>query len=113
MYSVRGTRAGFVKSSWKHSEFSNLFIQSETSASTHKYSESNRASKYVMLLSNFRDKHRGPSPVSEVGFCHQMVLVLPTVLEFLVVLALSNPGVSRGDRLKFLKGRYQFQEIVL
>ena len=30
-------------------EFPNLFIQSETSASTHEYSESNRASKYVML----------------------------------------------------------------
>ena len=33
-------------------EFTNLFIQSETSASTHGYSESNHASKYVLLLGN-------------------------------------------------------------
>ena len=40
-------------------EFPNIFIQSETSMSTHEYSESNRASKYVMLLSNFGNQHRG------------------------------------------------------
>ena len=35
-------------------------------------------SKYVMLLSNFEDEHRGLSPVSEVGFRHQLVkLVAP------------------------------------
>ena len=61
-------------------EFPNLFIQSETSASTHEYSESNRASKYVMLLSNFGDEHRGLSPASKAGFRCQLVLVLPTML---------------------------------
>ena len=39
-------------------EFLNLFIQSETNASTHEYSESNHASKYVMLLSNVVDEHQ-------------------------------------------------------
>ena len=51
-----------------HEEFPNLFIQSETSASSHEYSESSRASKYVMLLSNFGDEHHVLSPVSEAGF---------------------------------------------
>ena len=65
------------KYSWKHAfkDFPNLFIQSETSASTPKYSESNHASKYVMLLSNFRDKDHELSPIIEAGFCHQLVLV--------------------------------------
>ena len=49
-------------------EFPYLCIQSETSTSTHEYSESNRASKYVMLLSNFENEHRGLSPISEAGF---------------------------------------------
>ena len=53
-------------------EFPNLFIQSETSASTREYSETNRASKYVTLLGNFVDEHRGLSPVSEAGFRHQL-----------------------------------------
>ena len=44
-------------------EFPNLFIQSETSASIHEYSESNSASKYVMLLSNFGDEHHMLSPI--------------------------------------------------
>ena len=75
-YSVCGTSAGFGKSSWRPSKsFPNLFIQSETSASTHEYPESNRASKCVMLLSNFESKNRGLSPVSEAGFRHQLVLV--------------------------------------
>ena len=60
-------------------EFPNLFIQSEISASTHEYSKSNRASKYVMLLSNFGDEHRGLSPVTEAGFRHKLVLVPLTV----------------------------------
>ena len=60
-------------------EFPNHFIQSEFSASTHEYSESNRANKYVMLLSNFREENRGLSPVSEAGLRHQLVLVPPTV----------------------------------
>ena len=55
-------------------EFPNTFIQSQSSASTHEYSESNHASKYVMLLSNFVDEHHGLSPVlspvSEAGFRH-------------------------------------------
>ena len=59
-------------------EFLNLFIQLETCASTHEYSESKRASKYVMLLSNFVEEQRGLSPVSEAGFRHQLVLVPPT-----------------------------------
>ena len=59
-------------------EFPNLFIQSETGASTHEYSESFRATKYVMLLSNFEDEHRGFSPVSEAGLCLQLVFVPPT-----------------------------------
>ena len=54
-------------------EFPILIIQSKTSASTHEYSESNRASKYVMLLSNFVDENRGLSPVSEAGFRQQLV----------------------------------------
>ena len=57
---------------------SESFIQSETSASTHEFSESNRASKYVMLLGNFGDEHRGLSPVLEAGFRHQLVLIPPT-----------------------------------
>ena len=48
--------------------FLNLFIQSETSASTHEYSESNRASKYVMLHSDFGDEHRRLSPISDGDF---------------------------------------------
>ena len=59
-------------------EFPNHLIQSKTSASTHEYSESNRASKYVMLLSNFGDENRGLSLVSEAGFRHQLVHVAPT-----------------------------------
>ena len=61
-------------------EFPNLFIQSKTSASTHEYFESNCASKCVMLLSNFGAEHRRLSPVSEAGFCYQLVLVPSTVL---------------------------------
>ena len=56
-------------------EFSNHFIQSETSENTHKYSESKCASKYVMLFSNFGDEHRELSLVSEAGFRYQLVLV--------------------------------------
>ena len=37
-----------------------------------------RARKYVMLLSNFGDEHRGLSPVSDAGFRHQLVLIPPT-----------------------------------
>ena len=59
-------------------EFPNRFTQSETSTGTHEYPESNRASRYVMLLSNFWDEHRGLSLVSEAGFRHQLVLVPPT-----------------------------------
>ena len=41
-------------------DFRNYFIQSKSSASTHEYSESNRASKYVTLLSNFgAEENRG------------------------------------------------------
>ena len=61
-------------------EFPNLFIQSETSASTHEYSEIKYASKYVTLLSNFGDENCGLSLVSEAGFRHQLVLVPPTVI---------------------------------
>ena len=49
-------------------------MQSKTNAITHEYSESNRASKYVMLLSNFGEENRGLSPVSETGFRHELVL---------------------------------------
>ena len=56
---------------------SESFIQLENSTSTH---ESNRTSKYVMLLSNFGDEYRELNPVSEVGFHHQLVLVSPTDL---------------------------------
>ena len=38
----------------------------------------NRASTYVMLLSNLIDEHRGLTPVSEAGSCHQLALVPPT-----------------------------------
>ena len=41
---------------------SDSFYPIKPSANTHEYSESNRASKYVMLLSNFEDEHRGLSP---------------------------------------------------
>ena len=43
-------------------EFLNLFIQSETSVSTHEYTEHNHASKYIMLPSNFGVEHCGLSP---------------------------------------------------
>ena len=43
-------------------EFPNIFIQSETSASTHEYSESNLASKYVMLFSNSGTNTAGSVP---------------------------------------------------
>ena len=33
-----------------------------------------------MLLSNFRDEHRGLSLVSEAGFCYELALVSLTVL---------------------------------
>ena len=56
-------------------EFPNQFIQSKPSVSTHEYSESNRASKYVMFLGNFGEENRRLSPVSEAGFYHQLVLV--------------------------------------
>ena len=59
-------------------QFLNHFIQSKTSASTHEYSESNHASKYVMLLSNFAGyEHRRICPVSAVGFRHQQLVLLP------------------------------------
>ena len=70
-------------------EFPNLFIQSETSASTHEYSERNLARKYVMLLSNFGDELLGLSPVLEAGFRHQLVLVPLTGL-FACVAAREN-----------------------
>ena len=75
---VGGTSAGFGKSSEALEEIPNHFIQSKTSASTHEYTESNRASKYVMLLSNSGNEHRGLSPVSDAGFRHQLVVVPPT-----------------------------------
>ena len=45
-------------------EFPRYFIQSKTSTSTHECSESNVASKFLMLLSNFWDEHRGLSQFS-------------------------------------------------
>ena len=45
-------------------EFPNLFIQSETSASSHDHSERN----HVMLLSNCGDEHRGLGPVSDINW---------------------------------------------
>ena len=60
-------------------ELPNHFIQSGTSTSTHEYFESNRASKYVMLLTNFGDEHRGLSPVSEV--CNRMYWAVPLQTE--------------------------------
>ena len=63
-----------------HEEFPIVIIQSRNSASTYEYSKSNCASKYVMLLSNFEDEHRGLSLVSEAGFRHQLVFVFPTGL---------------------------------
>ena len=53
-------------------EFPKLFIQSETIASTHEYSESNRVSIYHVYVM---------CPVSEEGLRHRLVLVLPTVRE--------------------------------
>ena len=44
-------------------EFPTYFIQSETSTRAREYSKSNHASKYVMLLGNFWDEHRGLSPI--------------------------------------------------
>ena len=46
-------------------EFPNYFIQSKTSASAHEHSGSNRANKYVVLLSNFWDENCGLSHFSE------------------------------------------------
>ena len=71
-------------------EFPNLFIQSETSARTHEYSESNRASKYVMLLSNFGKEYRGLTPVLEAGIPDQLVLIPPTVSTPIVSTLLSD-----------------------
>ena len=46
-------------------------------------SSPNRASKYVALLSNLGDEHRGLSPVSEAGFRYQLVLVPPTEIKLI------------------------------
>ena len=58
-------------------EFPNHFTQSETSGLTSIPKAIAAGSKYVMLLSNFGDEHRGLNPVSEMGFRQQVVLVPP------------------------------------
>ena len=63
-----------------HEEFPNYFIQSKTRASAQEYSGSNRANKYVMLLSNFWDENRGLSHFSEKWSRHQLALVPQTVI---------------------------------
>ena len=49
----------------------------KTSASAHEYSRSNGANKSVMLASNFWNKNRGLTPVSEAACRHQLTLVPP------------------------------------
>ena len=83
-------------------EFPNLFIQSETSANTYEYSESHCASKYVMLLSNFGDQHCRLIPISEAGFCDQLVLVPLTdlVIIFFILITcimLGNALILYGE----------------
>ena len=53
---------------WFSQNIRNYFIQSKTSTSSREYSE--RPNKFVMLLSNFWDEHRGLSPVPEASFRH-------------------------------------------
>ena len=88
-HSVGGTSAGFGKSLLKHSK--SFQIQSETSGSTHEYSKSNCAIKYIMLLSNFGNEHRRLSSV----FCHQLVLIPLTALWKKVRRVLILPGVQK------------------
>ena len=76
------TSAEFSESFLKHSKsFRFLLSNQETArALTSTPKLSNRASKYVTLLSNFGEENRGLSPVSETGFRHQLVLIPPTKL---------------------------------
>ena len=66
-------------------EFLNRFIQSETSADTHKYC----TQKAIVPVR--RDKHHGLSPVLEAGLRHQLVHVPTTVM----VSALDSGSMSR------------------
>ena len=70
-------------------------LSSKSSASTHEYSESNRANKLVMLPSNFRDEHRGLSLVSEAGYHPRLVPVSSTVLHSSLIFSLQSENVSR------------------
>ena len=77
---VGGTSSVFGKSSLKHSKSFRIILSNQKLArASTSQSESNRASKYIMLHSNFRDENRRLSLISEAGFRHQLVLVPPTV----------------------------------
>ena len=102
-FSVGGTSVRFGKSLWKQSKSFRmifLFNQKLARASTHEQVPSflcapifleiretsgyeaaltsNRASKFVMLLSNFGYEYSGLSPVSEAGFRLQITAMKET-----------------------------------
>ena len=65
------------------------FIQSKPSARAREYTESNRLSKYVTLLSNFRVEHRGLSPILKAGFRHVKWHLFPRLSEDFLNIVLS------------------------
>ena len=74
----RGSKFEFWKIVFEaHDEFPSYLIQSKTSTSTYEFSESNRAKKFAILLSNFSDENRELNQLLQRGCRHQVALVPP------------------------------------
>ena len=71
-------------------ESRNYFIQSKTSSSAFQFSDSNRASKYVLFLCNFRLEHRCLSHFSEKSSVPPTAFVTDFFVPMQVLLCLSS-----------------------